>query len=372
MERTLLSLLFSITSLLIYAQQHDTFKIIGNIHNATDSLKVRLRDMDNYQWIDSTYVVDSHFEIKGLQKKYNYPSSYFLFIENTNEVIPLFLANGDIVDLEFDLLSLPNYKNTGSRNQYHYHSLSDKFDIPYGQIIQLNYKKELLLKEGIAPLSTEIKEIDDEISDIRNTAFLDLSKAMDTYAALYYLGSYLTTYNFSKTQAQELYDLLSADKKDTFYGKSLLYYSTSSDLETSFIDFMALDSTFSYKQFSSYFNDSRYVLLEFSSAYCYYSLEAKPQIQQLSDIYKDNLQIVSFLVDPIDEGFKSYVVQGINNWDFLYDPEGQFGETYLSYKISGTPTYFLFDPKGILIKQWVNDKDAFSIVKSILTKTSLF
>ena len=145
------------------------------------------------------------------------------------------------------------------------------------------------------------------------------------------------------------------NKLESKYKKSAYYKSIMTDINTeklnigdSYIDFMAYNQSNKKVNFSDYFK-GKYVLLDFTTFYCGFSLESIPVLDQIKTNNRDKLEIVSFYVDKEEIGYKNFLLKHAEDWISLWDKEGRTGGTYTKYKIIGTPTFYLFNPEGKLI-----------------------
>ena len=74
-------------------------------------------------------------------------------------------------------------------------------------------------------------------------------------------------------------------------------------------------------------------------------------LQNLHNKYQDKLNIITFYTESKKEHFELFVNYKNNDWDFLWSPKGNKSYPYIRYRINSTPTYYLFDTEGKLIKK---------------------
>lgn len=95
----------------------------------------------------------------------------------------------------------------------------------------------------------------------------------------------------------------------------------------------------------------RLILLEFFYTQCSWCIQMHPNIQELYAHYGwgDKLDIVSISANSDDsfEDVRNYRDTHGSNWTFISAPES-LGETY---QVTGTPTMYLIDYKGIVVEK---------------------
>lgn len=91
----------------------------------------------------------------------------------------------------------------------------------------------------------------------------------------------------------------------------------------------------------------KYVYLNFCSCFSYACLNEFAALNNLSNKYKDKLQVVSVLVDNDISEVKSFVKRSNYSWPFLH--YGNQSTIIKDYDIRAFPTYYLIDPQGKLV-----------------------
>lgn len=113
-------------------------------------------------------------------------------------------------------------------------------------------------------------------------------------------------------------------------------------------DFIALNSTGDSVIFSDVGN--AYRLLVFTSSICTSCIESLEELQNLKSKHQDSLSIVSFYIDQKKETWLYFSKKRMKSWVCLWDSQDWSNETVIKYGVSGVPTFFLIDRKGVIIK----------------------
>jgi thiol-disulfide isomerase/thioredoxin len=204
-----------------------------------------------------------------------------------------------------------------------------------------------------------IKMLDEEVF-YRQKKFI--AKNVNSYYALYLLSILKTGYK--KAELQKLMDRLTPIYKRSNYTNAINVAIKNKDLNNGdkFINFKAYDKEDKVLFFSSFFSE-RYVLLDFSTPYCLFCLQAIEPLKKLALENPANLEIVTFYVDEEKNGYANFLDKNNKPWSVIWDKKGRFGDAYSAYHINGTPAFFLFDKMGILvIKQDGFNEDFFETV----------
>ena len=100
------------------------------------------------------------------------------------------------------------------------------------------------------------------------------------------------------------------------------------------------------------FND-KYILLDFWSMACYPCILAAPEIRDVTEKYKNELNIIGINLDTRKNLWEDATKRDSITWINLSDGKGVFGGAYHTYGINGFPTYILIDPQGIIVDRWM-------------------
>lgn len=94
----------------------------------------------------------------------------------------------------------------------------------------------------------------------------------------------------------------------------------------------------------------KYLLLDFWNCACGPCIAAHPELNELAEMYRDRLYVISISLDTSKRLWKdaSGKLNGIN----LSDLKGE-GGIAAKYKFEGTPKYVIINPGGKIVEQWV-------------------
>ena len=346
-----LIILFVFTNL--FAQKQ--FTISGKLDGFDENALVKISI--NNAPIDSVVLVKGGYKLEGKLKEV--PSSVYITVKNGKDYHSalLFIGNEKITlnatkkDFPYDV------KTSGSEYdemRYKYAQFDKDYTIKRREFLtdmmslrEQNKWNDSLQKAywGKVEPYGKITALDNEFAKNSLQFYQD---NINSYYTLSLVNSYKT-----ELSKEVLIDLM--NKLESKYKKSAYYKSIMTDINTeklnigdSYIDFMAYNQSNKKANFSDYFK-GKYVLLDFTTFYCGFSLESIPVLDQIKTNNRDKLEIVSFYVDKEEIGYKNFLLKHAEDWISLWDKEGRTGGTYTKYKIIGTPTFYLFNPEGKLI-----------------------
>ncbi|ADQ82037.1 AhpC/TSA family protein [Riemerella anatipestifer] len=340
------------------ANSQNSFKISGKLKGFKENALVKI-DRENIA-LDSCYLKDGNFKLKGSLKQS--PSLVFLTIKNGEEwVYSSFFIGNENITINAEIKNFPyNVRAEGSK----YDDLRYEF-ITLGK--KLNFQRNEYLKEIIKlreqnkwndslqsaywgdtePLG-KITKIDQELDKIQREF---ITKNLNSYYALHLLEESKTQY--SKVELSNLVKKIKPSFRNTIYVKSISTYIKNPDLKIGdkFYDFSAINSKNKKVKFSDFF-DGKYILLDFSTLFCGFCQQAIPELEKIKKSQYEKLEIVTFYVDESQKGFNGLLDKHGKDWKMIWDKKGRLSDTYAKYKVFGTPTFYLFNPKGILIKKF--------------------
>lgn len=213
-------------------------------------------------------------------------------------------------------------------------------------------------------IGSPLQEIDVQLMALKGEKKLPLIEehigTQPAIDALYWMREKL-----EQETLQSLYDKIPTDLQSYSYAKKIQsYLSTLSlkapDVGDDFIDFQAFDEDGKSYQLSE-LND-KYVLLEFGSSFCGPCYKAVPEMSRIQATEKDRLRVVSFSLDNIEDNWRSSL-ERLHKQEkdapilHLWDGEGDTGVIAASYKIDGMPTFYLINPKGVVVDKWMGWTD---------------
>lgn len=329
----------------------DTLNISAAISGYKENSKVKLIDASSQKIIDSTIISNNRFRIT--KKIENEPKMLLLQIENN--VLFLFVGNENIQIKGNKEGFSKNIKITGSENQI----VKDKLDsllFPYNKKRNEYLQKMFELRnknKWSDKLQTEywgknglITTIDNKIDSLSKIFYKD---NINTNYVLYELV--LNKSLYSKNELKKLLNKLDDKFTNNKYVKVLKSYVKYPTIEEgkSFVDFKAINNKNDTIKISNLIRKNDYNLLEFSSIYCSWCKKALPTIKRISNI--DNVNVITFYVDNSKDWINYSKKNGIN-WTKLWDKNGRLSEAYTKYNIYATPTYFLINKNGKIVKIW--------------------
>jgi thioredoxin-related protein len=353
------------------AQSNKVSLINGNISGFPENALVRLYAISG-RVIDSCYIKDNKFILRKPFGKEAGPFGFRITKDSIDNSTELFIGNENITVLGSKQSFQDKLKVTGSVN----HSLMKDLDQSLVDVLteRKNLLSEYLLIKKSGKMTDSIWSIYwgqagsikmlDEEALFRQKKFID--KNINSYYALYLLSILKTEYK--KDELQKLINRLTP-----VYKKSNYVFAITTSLKNKefkigdkYIDFIAFDKNDEKVVFSNYFSQ-KYVLLDFSTPYCQFCLQAIEPLKTLAKEKSTALDIVTFYVDEEKNGYSNFLEKSNKPWSVIWDKKGRFGTAYSSYNIDGTPTFFLFDRNGILVqKQNGFDESFFETVKKLV------
>ncbi len=328
------------------------FYIKANITGFPDSTKVYLTNNDLEKVIDSTYLLKDKFEFKGkiVNKE---PVSLNITIESDKYYgISLYILN-DTVTIKGKKEDIPyNLEISGSETQdgvIKLNKLTQKYQLLRDSLAQAFFKMNKKDQEKYDDkIWDSINKIDKKISQITKDYIV---KNINTYSAireLYYIEE-----EFDKDSLSKLFNKINPDLRKSKYGLAIETYLKNPVVKVNepYYDFTAYNQKGEKVRFSSFFDGKRYILLDFTQTYCAPCIMANKELKKINSKYKDSIRIVSFCVDKNKETWKKGLDRDKINWPSLWDGKGRLSKTFVKYGIKGTPTFFIINPKGIIIKR---------------------
>lgn len=367
----IISFLSATTFTPLKAQTNKISTIKGTIIGFPKNSIVRLFALSG-SVIDSCYVKDNNFILHKKFTNEAAPVGLTISKDSISRNAELFIGN-ETITIKGTIDDFPNSLTViGSPN----HHLMTDLDKILSDVLKerKDLLSEYLSKKQLGKMNDSIKNVywgqagaikmlDDE-THYRQKKFIE--KNINSYYSLYLLS--IIKAEYKKDELQKLLNRLSPTYKKSNYANAINISLKSKELKIGdkFIDFKALDRNNSTVSFSSFFSE-KYVLLDFSTPYCHFCLQAIEPLKQLVQNNVTKLEIVTFYVDEEKNGYASFLDKSQKSWSVIWDKKGRFGDAYSLYNVNGTPTFFLFDKNGILVtKQDGLDKEFFNSVSKII------
>ncbi|MBA6154851.1 redoxin domain-containing protein [Gelidibacter maritimus] len=361
MKKTLL-LTFIIGFVLTSCQEEQSgFEITANIKGLSENAKVVLSETESQKILDSAFVKNDSFKFKGYLDNTPIEISIVILPTDNNgqaKYTSIFMGNEiiEITGLSEEFSS--NLKIRGSEFNKLKIDLAEKSK-PANAEYDQNFEKMISIrKDGNWNDSLQnaywgkngiFDNIDNQLLKIKKEF---VEKNLNTHFGLRQL--YRLREDVPNEYLKSQFQKVKPDLKNTEYAKSLQIYLDSEPLKENdaFYNFKAENQNGEIVEFANYFNDNRYVLLEFYSPHCGWCKMALPEIKELAESKKDSLKVITFNVDKDKNDWLKTNKSNNISWESLWDENGRYSETFVKYRVAGTPTYYLFDNKGKIVKKW--------------------
>lgn len=347
-------MLFLTSPHFLNAQGNKRSTIKGNVSGFPDKALVRLYALSG-RVIDSCYIKENKFILYKPFGKEAGPVGFTITEDSIYTSTQLFIGNENI-NIQGNKNDFPDkVKVVGSLN----HNLMTTLDHNLSDVLKerknllaeyLSIRQSGKMTDSIKNIywgqAGSIKMLDDEAL-FRQKKFID--KNLNSYYSLYLLSILKTEYK--KEELQKLVNRLTPIYKKSNYAIAINTSLKNKALQIGdkFINFTAFDENEKSVNFSDYFSE-KYMLLDFSTPYCQFCLQAMEPLKKLAQENSTNLEILTFYVDEEKNGYINFLDKGNKPWSVIWDKKGRFGNSYSSYNINGTPTFFLFNKNGILVK----------------------
>jgi peroxiredoxin len=351
--KSLIKLLIFISAVLFYScNKTETYKITAELTGFPDSTIFYLENSSTQELIDSAIIFENKLEFTG--QLLDSPEQLFLTTRVDNKLVYTYLLIGnEKIRISGDIKDFPwNVNISGSKSQDDYNILRNmtrRYDIERDSLAQIFFsltedEQEIRSKE----IWTTINSIDDSTRKLREGF---TKRYINTYPGIIYLG-YLKT-SLPKDTVRSLYDQLSPEIKTSKYAKIVEIYLKEGITEIGDMahNFEAYNKDGDLMSFSDLVG--HYILLDFTAAYCGPCVQSAEELRLIDETYNDSLTIVSFSGDAKKETWLKSLDRDSVSWLSLWDGKGTFSETYIKYGVQGFPTFFLIDPNGKIIDQWV-------------------
>ena len=330
------------------------YKIEGNISDFSEGTKFYLHSLEMDINVDSALVKDNKFIMQGHIS--DPPALFWITATDGEDYVytPLLIGN-DNVQIYAAKKDFPyNVRTSGSK-------------IDSNHRIALNFTKELDTKRdslifsyhGLAKEEKEKTKFDfletvgklDSLRYIKEIAYL--KEGHNTYSSL--ISLYFFKDKIQKDSVKLIFNRFNDSLKSSKYGKFLSAYLESDLLEIgdTYLNIKALDQFQNQVELFNLKEKEKFLLLNYTSAYCGFCIDATKELKFIYKKYKGNLNIVSISADSQKKDWKKSVQRDGNLWPSLWNGKGMLSESAILYNLSSTPTFILISRDGIILDKWV-------------------
>ena len=330
------------------AQNHDLFKIKGNIKGYQDATII-LKKRNAGQWItlDSVKVSEGKFQFTG---KIDEPEVCYLFNPKGKYLSSLFLENSDIT-INGKIDDIKNLEIKGSKSQDALNAFNDEMS-------SFNNKLEDLYKQYKEAQKTDNKELMEQLDstyyaiDAEKINFTKsyIGSNNKTFAAPYILYRELS-YSLEVEELDSLFKLLDPALSNSAYFKILdnkikiLYNVAIGKKAPNFTLNDTLGNPVSLSQFKG-----KYLLIDFWAAWCRPCRAENPNNVKLYADYKDKgFDILGVSFDNKREAWIKAIKKDGLSWTQVSDLKGWNCAAGKLYGVSAIPHTVLLDKNGVII-----------------------
>ncbi|NAS29933.1 redoxin domain-containing protein [Flavobacteriaceae bacterium R38] len=342
-------------------KQQNGFEITANLDGFPENSKVIVSDISSQKILDSTQITDGKFVAKGFLD--DEPANVRVVIisndgkeQNLNSI---FIGNENISIVGDKVSFNSKLEVNGSQHNGFKNALDEKINPLYNkrdkklqEMFKLRNNGEWndSLQDAYWSKTGIMVTIDNKISEITQQF---IANNINSHYALFQLTVYKN--DFSKEFIRTQLNKLNSDFKNTKYADVLNTFLDNEPLKagSALYDFQAENQNGQLVNFSSLLDsDKEYTLLEFYSPHCGWCKKALPEIKKLEKTENKKLQVITYNVDKSKEDWLNDSKSNGITWTTLWNKDGRYSDAYTKYQINGTPTYFLFDKQGKVLKRW--------------------
>ena len=369
-----ITLIVSILSLIACEEKQQELEISANLDGFENNSKVLVSEIASQKVLDSTIIIDGKFKVNGI-------------LDSPPSLVSIMITSKDGNERNFTSLFIGNEKIaiSGNKNEFSYgaETSGSKYNglkVEYEKKVNPLFDKRDEKLQRMFSLRSEgkwndslqfaywsetgiITEIDKETTKITKQF---ISDNINSHFAL---NKLVTDKNeFSQEFVQRQLNRLEPEFQKTKYVKVLETYLENKPLKkgSSFYNFRAENQNGKTVEFASFFNTTKdFTLLEFSSPHCSWCKKALPEIKQLEKEESDKLQVITYNVDKNKKDWLKTTKSNGITWTSLWNENGRYSDAYTKYSVFGTPTYYLFDRQGKVLKKWIGyDEKLISNIKN--------
>ena len=160
--------------------------------------------------------------------------------------------------------------------------------------------------------------------------------------------------DMSRDDLKEIFAHLTADRKESSYGKTLENYLAVTPITegAALADYEIEGMDQNGNAFRLSDVKEPYIVVDFSQCYCGPCIMAAKEIAQLREKYDGVVAFVNYSCDDTEKDWRKAVERDSITWPSVFDGSGPMGNTCLKYNVNGYPTFFVFGPDRTLVKTW--------------------
>ena len=357
MKRIFLFFLLIVTSCFAQKSKQNFITIEGELKGFKDDDKISVFDQYNLITLASTYIKDGKFIFDKI--KVEDATEFSISIKEDNEwyfINPFFSNINTTIQIIGNNKELDNVKIINSKLYKFYNEYKNlttrenkKLDSIYKEVddIKKQGKWDTIIRKKYKGPNGILDKIDSLILSKQKDYFIKNSNSIFTLKHLlrYYIS------NFNNSEINYFYLSLTNENKKSKYGKLIQTYIKNKQLSTgdSFYEIAGEDENGKNHKISEIIKN-KYTLISFTSAYCPHSVDSIKDLLKLEKNFQEKLQIVTYYIDMEKSEWINFNKEKKINWLFLWDRDMRFSEAVAKYHITGTPTFYLFDKNGKMIK----------------------
>ena len=273
-------------------------------------------------------------------------SNKFLFFGEPNTVITV---KGDKNDVENFQIVDANHKNQ-YRDFVNLTQKEDKkIDAIYLEVEALknNGNYDSIVRKKYRGPNGIVDKIEAEKWQKQKEYFFKNSNAI--FAQKHLLWGYISF--FTNSELSKLYQSLSQENKHKKYGKLIQTYLKNKPLVPGnlYYNISGEDENGKKYNLSEVIKD-KYTLISFTTPYCPHRVDSITDLLKLEHAFSQNLKIITYYIDSVKSEWIDFNKEKKIDWLCLWDNDMRFSDAVTKYHVNGTPTFYLFDKKGKMVK----------------------
>ena len=334
-----------------------SYFIQGNVTGFSEGTKFYLYSLETNANVDSALVQDNKFQMKGHIT--HPPVSFWLRATDGEDYIytPLLIGNDSLTVSAAKQDFAWNVNTSGSTIDTNYRklmNLTKDLDIKRDSLIFGYHAKSDAVKEKtFEEFMQTVGKID---SLIKRTTIKYIKETKDTYAGMLSLSFHKD--DIPKDSVRLIFDRYNDEFKQSKYGRVVKLYLESNHIEKGdpFLNFKGINQFGQETNLADLREENKFLLINYTSAYCGYSIRATDELKEIHNQYQKFMKIVNFSADTQKKDWLYSIERDENGWPSLWDGQGRYSESAIRYNFSVTPTFLLISPDGNIVDRWVGYK----------------